>query len=507
MEFQDFLEVAPDAMVVMAPDGVITLVNAQTESLFGYTRGELVGERIELLIPERFRMRHPEHREGYFCEPEKRGMGAGLELWGLRKDGREIPIEISLSPVKTDSGMMVSSSIRDISDRLAAREERARMERQLQAGQRMEAVGRLAGGVAHDFNNVLTVIRTYTVFLCDKFSEGDPVREDLDVILDASERATRLVAQLLAFSRRQIQELRVVNLDDEVSNVGSMLRRLIGTDIGLRMNLDEGLGRVRVDPTQVEQVLMNLAINARDAMPDGGDLTIETANVEISEGGVTEGKTTVPPGSYVMISMTDTGCGMNEETQNQMFEPFFSTKAQGTGLGLSTVFGIVKQSNGYLRVDSEVGKGTTFKVYLPRVDTPAATPKPQRAKALPLAGSERILLVEDEEMVRRAVSRILRARGYDVLEAVHGGDALEVAGEHGQQIDLVLTDVIMPEMGGRELAERLTVRWPGLKVVYMSGYTDDAVVHQSVLDEGVAFVQKPFTPSALLSKIRAVLDR
>ncbi|MBV1860133.1 MAG: response regulator, partial [Nannocystaceae bacterium] len=421
---------------------------------------------------------------------------------------REIPIEISLSPVNTEGRMMVSSSIRDISDRVAAREERARMERLLQAGQRMEAVGRLAGGVAHDFNNVLTVIQSYTGFLCEQFSKGDPIREDLDVVLDATERATRLVAQLLAFSRRQIQELRVVNLDDEVINVGSMLRRLIGTDVTLEMNLDQELGHVRVDPTQVEQVLMNLAINARDAMPNGGRLTIETENVVVPRF-VEEEHTLVPPGSYVMVSMMDTGCGMTEDTQARIFEPFFSTKpkGKGTGLGLSTVFGIVKQSNGYVGVDSEVGTGTTFKVYLPRVDEPAATAGTKRTKALPLGGSERILLVEDERMVRSAVSRILRAQGYAVLEAAHGGEALVLAEENDGQIDLVLTDVIMPELGGRELADRLTERWPGLKVVYMSGYTDDAVVHQGVLDEDVAFVQKPFTPNALLSKVRAALDR
>jgi len=509
MEFQDFLDAAPDAMVVMAPDGVIAHVNAQTESLFGYSRSELVGERVELLIPERFRSKHPGHRLAYFSQPERRGMGTGRELWGLLKDGGEIPIEISLSPVKTDRGMMVSSSIRDISERIAARDERARMERQMQAGQRMEAVGRLAGGVAHDFNNVLTVIRTYTGFLCDQFRKGDPVRDDLDVVLDASDRATRLVAQLLAFSRRQIQELRVVNLNDEVSNVGSMLERLIGTDVDLLIKLDAGLGSVRVDPTQVEQVLMNLSINGRDAMPNGGCLTIETQNVEIPSACGGDKDDVAPPGSYVALSVTDTGCGMSAETQNRMFEPFFSTKptGKGTGLGLSTVFGIVKQSNGFVWVDSKVDTGTTFNVYLPRLDEPAGAVEAGRAEGSSLGGSETILLVEDEDMVRRAVSRILGAEGYNVLEAAHGGAALVLAEEHGPKIDLVLTDIIMPEVGGPELVDRLKDRWPEIRVVYMSGYTDDVAVHQDAVAEGVVFVQKPFDPNALLSSIRAVLDR
>ncbi len=495
-------------MVVTDGNGMIRLMNKQAMRLFGHSHDELLGRPIETLIPKRFRHAHPHKRVGYLDKPEVRGMGAGLELRGLHKDGREIPVEISLSPLETDTGVMVLSAIRDITDRIKARDERAALESRMQSGRRMETVGRLAGGIAHDFNNILTVIMSYVGFMRDQFRQGDPLRDDLDVIWDASEQAERLTGQLLAFSRRQVQELRTLVLNKEVENISSMLQRVIGGDVQLVTKLEEGLGYVRADPSQIEQVLMNLAINARDAMPKGGKLTIETATVEIGEDYSAQKGAGVPPGSYVMLAVTDTGEGMDAETQGRIFEPFFSTKAKnkGTGLGLSTVFGIVKQSKGFVWVYSELEQGTTFKVYLPQVAAPIRAEELRPRQDVIVGGTETILLVEDEEMVRKAASRILRGHGYEVLEGAHGSDALLIVESHGDRIDLMLTDIIMPEMGGRVLADRIAKKWPKIRVVYMSGYTDNAVVHHGVLDEGVVFIQKPFTVRTLLAKVRATLD-
>jgi len=385
--------------------------------------------------------------------------------------------------------------------------ERRALERQVQAAQRMEAVGRLAGGVAHDFNNFLTVIQGYVGILMEQFPQGEAVREDLTAIREAAESAAQLTSQLLAFSRRQPQELRVLDVNAVVRDLDRMLRRVIGEDIDLVARLADELALVRTDVTQMEQVLLNLVVNARDAMPRGGKITLETANVELDTVyGLAKG-VTIPPGRYVMIAVTDTGVGIPAAVQERIFEPFFTTKerGRGTGLGLATTYGIVKQSGGYIWVYSEVGEGATFKVYLPRVEgVPDAVARP--SVATPVGGNETILLVEDEQRVREVATRILERAGYRVLPAGHGEEALSLAERHEGPIQLLITDIVMPNMSGKALADRLAEVRPDTPVVYMSGYTDNAIVHHGVLDEGTAYVQKPFTPDGLLRKVREVMD-
>jgi PAS domain S-box-containing protein len=398
--------------------------------------------------------------------------------------------------------------IHDITERRGAEVERENMEQQMRAAQRMEAVGRLAGGVAHDFNNVLTVIQSYAGFLRSELRDGDPMRDDLDVIVDAAERAARLTAQLLAFSRKQVQQLAVADLNQVVGEVDKMLRRLIGEDIDLVANLRPDLWHVKVDLTQVEQILMNLAVNARDAMPDGGKLTIETANVELDAAYGAAKNAQIPPGDYVMLAVTDTGIGMDAATRAEIFEPFFTTKplGKGTGLGLSTVYGIVKQSGGYIWVYSEPGAGSSFKIYLPRIEGEPLSMKIRRANAIDPRGDETILIVEDEDAVRRAVARVLTGLGYDVLEAADGREALAICEQRRGDIHVMVTDIVMPQLNGRELADRAAACQPDMRVLYMSGYTDSAIVHHGRLEAGMAFLQKPFTPDVLARKVRQMLD-
>jgi len=389
---------------------------------------------------------------------------------------------------------------------LRARLAHASTEEQLVAAQRLEAVGRLAGGVAHDFNNLLSVIMTYSGFISEQLHKSDPIREDIGQIREASERAATLTRQLLAFSRTQIMEPQVTNVNEVIAGIESMLRRLLGEDVDIEVHLAGDLGNVMADPGQLEQVLMNLAVNARDAMPHGGKLTLETDNVDLDED-YAQGHISVRPGRYVKISVADTGTGMSAETRSRIFEPFFTTKdkGKGTGLGLSMVYGIVKQSGGNIWVYSEPGHGTTFKVYLPRVDAAVLDRRSTRAAASP-TGDEMILLVEDEPSVRRAAERILRTAGYRVLSAANGGEALLLSEKHGGKIDLVLTDVVMPQMSGRELADRLKAIIPSVRVLFTSGYTDNAIVHHGVLDAGTRFIGKPFSVADLRRKVREVLD-
>jgi signal transduction histidine kinase/CheY-like chemotaxis protein len=400
-------------------------------------------------------------------------------------------------------------------DAARQRRERRRLEQQLAEAQKLEAVGRLAGGVAHDFNNVLTAILGSTELLLLDSAPGVPVREELDIIRDAATRAQDLIRQLLAFSARQVLRPVVVDLNHLVASVGKMLRRLISEDIRLTTEPARELGAVRADPGQLEQVLLNLAVNARDAMPDGGHLTIRTFNAEV--GGQPDrlpddpepAVDRVPPGRYVVLEFSDTGVGMTAEIQGRIFEPFFTTKPQGkgTGLGLATVYGIVRQSGGHVAVRSAPGAGTTFRLYLPQVDeaiAPATGPTPVTA---PAGGSETVLLAEDDQLVRLLTRRILEQAGYDVLVAGGGAEALELARRHEGPIDLLLTDVVMPEMGGRDLTRRLAEVRPGVPVLYMTGYSDDAIARHGVLDPGTALIQKPFTPAALARKVRQVLDR
>ena len=388
-------------------------------------------------------------------------------------------------------------------------EERQRsevLEDQLRQAQKVEVIGRLAGGVAHDFNNLLTVISGYTDLTLGQLPEQDPLREDLEEIRNAAQRAAELTRQLLAFGRRQILTPKVIDLNAVVAGTEKMLHRLIEEDIELVAVPEPELWRVKADAGQIEQVIMNLAINARDAMPDGGRLTLETQNVELDDA-YARAHVAVHPGPYVMLAVSDTGSGMDQETLGHLFEPFFTTKGpgQGTGLGLATVYGIVKQSGGNIWVYSEVGQGTTFKVYLPRVDAPLDSATPLKPSAS-LRGTETILLVEDERGVRLLARRVLEGNGYAVLEAAEGLTAIELVRHHEGPIHLLVTDVVMPHMSGRAVADAVTSLRPTVKVLYLSGYTANAIVHRGVLDLGTPFLEKPFTPGTLVAKVREVLD-
>jgi len=384
--------------------------------------------------------------------------------------------------------------------------ERRRLEAHLLQSQKMEAIGRLAGGVAHDFNNMLTVITGYSQWMLDELPPDSPMCESASEILLAANRAASLTNQLLVFSRNQVIQPIIVDLNNLVAQMDQMLRRLIGENIELVTKMYPDLGLIQGDPGQIEQVILNLAVNARDAMPWGGRLTLETANVHIHEEHArTEGDCT--PGAYVMLAVSDTGSGIDEEIKAHIFEPFFTTKAQGkgTGLGLSTVYGIVKQDGGHIRVESEPGVGTVFRIYFPRVGDHPLRQSVSRPK-IRSRGTETILLVEDETALRRIVGEMLTRLGYTIVEAPDSRSAEKLAADYEKPIQLLLTDVVMPELGGRELALRLKAVHRELKVLFMSGYADDTIVQQGVLEAGAAYLQKPFTPDALASKIREVLD-
>jgi len=395
----------------------------------------------------------------------------------------------------------------EVNERKLAQEELERSEEQLRQSQKMDAIGQLAGGVAHDFNNLLTAICGHSELTLKRLAPDDPLHRPLEQIKKSGERAVALTRQLLAFSRKQILQPKIIDLNQIVVDMNKMLQRLIGEDIDLLMGLAADLGKVKADPNQIEQILLNLSINARDAMPKGGRLTIETSNVDLSEE-FSHDHVSVPPGQYVMLAVSDNGCGMDAETQAHIFEPFFTTKevGKGTGLGLATVYGIVKQSEGTIWQYSEVGRGTAFKIYLPRAEAPMKEVEVEADDRESLQGTETVLLVEDEEVVREMATEILRDAGYHVLEAKHGPEALILGRRHSGAIHLMLTDVVMPQMSGRDLAEQLTPLRRDMKVLYMSGYTDDAIVHHGVLEEGTAFIGKPFTPDALTRKVREVLD-
>ncbi len=422
-----------------------------------------------------------------------------------RKDGSSYPVEVHLQVFEHGGDRVFLAMILDITERRRLEEERRKLEQQLLQAQKMESVGRLAGGVAHDFNNHLTVINGYCLLLLRRLKDEGPLREPLEEIRKAGERAAELTRQLLAFSRKQVMEPKVINLNSIVSDSERMLRRLIGEDIKVVLELDAGLGMVMADPGQLAQVLMNLAVNARDAMPAGGRMTIETQNVELDEAYAAT-HSNVQPGKYAMLSISDTGVGMSEETMQRIFDPFFTTKPQGsgTGLGLAMVYGIVRQMGGWIWVYSELGKGSTFKVYFPltgqEIETGVPVSEPDS-----LGGTETVLVVEDNREVRRLAVEVLRGYGYTVLEAGGGEEALDAAGQYAGSIDLLITDVVMPGMTGRELANRLKLIRPHVQVLYTSGYTANVIAHQGVLDPGVEYLPKPFTPVQLVTKLRKIL--
>jgi PAS domain S-box-containing protein len=426
-----------------------------------------------------------------------------VELINYRKDGSEYWVELNIVPVADAQGHLTHlvSVQREVT-------ERRHLEAQLRQSQKMEAVGQLAGGIAHDFNNLLTVITGYSELALKRhLNDNDPLRPYIEEIDRAGERAAGLTRQLLAFSRKQVLELKVLNLNTVVAEMDKMLRRLIGEDVDLVTMLNEDLGQVKADPGQLEQVIMNLAVNARDAMPQGGKLTIETANVELDETYAHQ-HLEAQPGSYVMLAVSDTGAGMDPETMSHIFEPVFTTKEQGkgTGLGLSTLYGIVKQSGGHTWVYSEIGRGTTFKVYLPRVEESVEIFEPDPVRLKQHQAVETILLVEDEERVRELVRTLLQEEGYTVLVAQNGDEALRLCQQYDGPAHLLVTDMVMPGgMNGRQLAERLTSLYPKLKVLYMSGYTGEAIVRQGVLEHNLAFLQKPFSLVGLIRKVREVL--
>ena len=619
------LDSAPDAMVIAGHDGRIVLVNSQTEKLFGYKREELLGQPVEVLVPERFWSRHQSHRGQYMVNPQSRAMGAGNELYGLKKDGTEFPVEISLSPQHTDEGTLVSSTIRDISERkrvedalrqseasfrtmiedaygvyratpegklLMINESMVRMlgydsvkdllaanlatdvfekneytpllfnqpgrqkqfakseahwkrkdgktitvevsgrpikdetgkilyfeviaedvshirgvEHRLRHVQKMEAIGRLAGGIAHDFNNVLGVIIAYSEMLVEKLHDDSELFPLVSSICKAVERGGTLTRQLLAFSRQQVLQPQVISLEDHLEGIREMLARVIGEDIQLSILRGETDLRVKADPAQFEQVIMNLVVNARDAMAGGGRLTIETSGIEIDEEYCTRNPD-ARPGLYAMIAISDTGCGMDREVFSRIFEPFFTTKekGKGTGLGLATIYGIVKQTGGHITAYSENKRGTTFKVYLPlcREEINVEAP-PVPANHSP-RGQETILLVEDEESLRSVTQEFLTQKGYNVIVAEDFDKAIEASLNSPQHIHLLMTDVVLPGASGPKLAERLAASRPQMKVLFVSGYTADALVHGDMHRADFAFLSKPFSLNVLAQKIRTMLD-
>jgi len=619
------LDSAPDAMVVVDGDGRIVLVNTQTETLFGYNRTELLGQLVEVLVPERFWAEHRKQRAKYMGNVQVRPMGAGLELYGVRKDGTEFPVEISLSPHKTEDGILISSTIRDATQRkrvedalrqseasfrgmvegtygvyrgtadgsiLMANAAMARMlgyesekelsainlaadifqpgeysarlfdqpgrlrpfarmethwkrkdgtgitvelsgrpvaddsgnplyfeviaedvsrqrgvENRLRHVQKMEAIGRLAGGIAHDFNNVLGVIAGYSEMLLDKLSNDSHLTALVTHVLKATERGASLTRQLLAFSRQQVLEPRVINIQQHIKGIEGLLRRVLGEDVRLTVDAGDSPSHLRADPAQLEQVIMNLVVNARDAMPGGGSLTIEISRACLDSDYCKHSPDT-RPGSYVCIAVTDTGCGMSLEVLSRVFEPFFTTKesGKGTGLGLATVYGIVKQSGGHITAYSEVGHGTTFKVYLPLTEEAASAPDAPSLESIVPNGKETILYVEDEDSLRELTREYLCNKGYTVLIASEAEQAIAAAGNGNPHIDLLLTDVILPGSSGVQLAQRLAAIHPTLRVLYVSGYTADTIVHHGGHDPNFAFLTKPFSLPSLARKIRSILD-
>jgi PAS domain S-box-containing protein len=522
--FRRLFGTAPDAMIAVAPDGSIAMANAEAERLFGYEALELIGRPVEMLVPEESRASLAAGREEYFAHPRPQPLDAELKLRGLRRDGRRFPAEITLSGLPAEGGMLVTAAIRDVSERLAMEAERERLraaaehervERRLQQSQRLESLGQLVGGVAHDFNNLLNVIQGYADFTAEEVqslartdARLEPVLDDIEQVRVAAQQAARLTRQLLTFARHDVTRPEILDLNEAVEGAGQMLRRTLGEHIDLEIAAEPALWRVKADRGQVEQVLVNLAVNARDAMPAGGRLTIDTGNTEVDAAYAT-GRPELKPGRYARLRVSDTGTGMDRATADRVFEPFFSTKpkGRGTGLGLATVYGVVTGAGGSIEVYSEVGMGTTISVLLPATEEDASAPV---APDLPVdehrGHGETILLVEDEESLRELTSRILLRHGYQVRPVARGSEAVRLASDPAQVIDLLLTDVVMPEMMGNEVAERIDVIRPGVPALFMSGYAQPILDTHGVLSPRFDIVEKPFTEAALLSRVRKAIS-
>jgi PAS domain S-box-containing protein len=635
------LESIPDAIAAVDEEGTIIQVNSQAEQMFGYSHQELIGQKIEMLVPERYRTNHHTHRAHFGEKPKIRRMGAGLDLYGRRHDGSEFPVEISLSPVKSTHGMLILSAIRDISDRKKIEEElreaheelrrwtsqqifdyrtllaaivdssedaiigkdldgiitswnkgaeqmygysaeemigksinliapketpnevpeimakirlgqslehyeatritkdgrrliisltvspihdsegkiigasaigrniteQKRAEDQLRQAQKMEAVGRLAGGVAHDFNNILGVISACSEFLRDRVEKGSQAAQFVDNLRKASERGASLTRQLLIFSRKQVVKPQVLNLNDRLTEVSKLLRPLMGEDVEIIISPKSDAVFVEADPGQLDQIVMNLAVNARDAMPRGGKLILETSTMDFDQG-FARLHSPMTAGKYVLLAVSDTGLGMDQVTVQRIFEPFFTTKevGKGTGLGLATVYGIVQQAGGYIWVYSEPGRGTTFKIYLPSaVEKIKSSLDVEPETMAPRHEGMAVLLVEDDEMFRSLTRQMLEEHGYRVLTAKDGKSALETVAADDGLIKLVLTDVVMRGVSGPEMVNKLKESHPGIRVVYMSGYTGELIADRDVLESGITLLEKPFTRASLLKAIDAAL--
>jgi PAS domain S-box-containing protein len=500
--YRGLLEAAPDAMVVVNQAGDIVLLNLQAEKRFGYPRDELVGQPVTNIIPEGFAERLIADDLRSAADALAQQIGTGIELIARRKDGTEFPIEIMLSPLESAEGILVTAAIRDISVRKAA-------ENQLLQAQKLESIGRLAGGIAHDFNNMLFAIHGYAELLTDDLAKANRAGFDPDgalrsvrAISDAAERAATLTGQLLAFSRQQVVTMKVLDINEAVTTIEPMLNQLIGENMKLAVKLDPAAGHIRADAGQIDQIIVNLVVNARDAMPDGGTVTIETGNVSFDERYTME-HFAVTPGSYVQLAVSDNGVGMDPATREHIFEPFFTTKevGKGTGLGLATAYGIVHQAGGHVWLYSEPGHGSTFKLYFPSVDAAVVEQRPS-VPVTPTSGAGAALVVEDDPAVRDMTTQLLERAGYEVMAVADGVQAIGTAHE-AERIDVLITDVVMPGMSGIELAEQMMDSYPLMGVVLLSGYTAETLDLERVTAQGATFVSKPVSSNQLL---RAVLE-
>jgi two-component system cell cycle sensor histidine kinase/response regulator CckA len=500
------LDGSPNAIVAVDEDGRIAYANLRVAPTFGWTADELIGRPVELLPPERVTERHAGDRSGFFAHPAARPMGIGLDLAGKRKDGSEFPVEISLSPVRGNDGVLVFATVVDITTRKA-------LEGQLLQAHKMESIGRLAGGIAHDFNNMLFAIRGYADLLVEDIgdSKADEVKEllsSVEAIRSAADRAAALTGQLLAFSRQRVVSPRVVDVNTSVAELEPMIRPLIGENVELSMKLGPDAGLMRVDAGQLDQIVVNLVINARDALPPtGGRITIQTGNAVFDELYTLE-HADVAPGSYVMLAVTDNGAGMDAETRERVFEPLFTTKehGRGTGLGLATTYGIVRQAAGHIWLFSEPGHGTSFKIYFPRVTEGEGEAPPSRG-GVPNEGASRVLVVEDEAVVRDLTTNVLQRSGFEVIAASSGAEAMEIMEHEGGAIGALVIDVVMPDRSGPQLAEQVFDRFPSVGVVLLSGYTAETLDLESVLRRGATFLGKPFSRSDLVAAVARVAGR